>query len=332
MQHYLLPIYKPKFKNMSDIYNLLAKHFLNETSNNEEKNIKEFKKNNYEEYQILKRLWEKGNISVKDFNTAKAWNLVQQQLRHRNKSKTILLRSRLGKIATAASVALIIGLSVFLVYQTSHIKTIIVQSAGYNTPFKLNLPDSSVIWLNKNTTVTYPEKFTDSIRNIKLSGEAFFKIKRNPEKPFVITTQNALIKVLGTSFNIKTTEKITKVDVTIGKVRVSNLKHSQYTDITKGYSAKVEHSKVTDFKSDNINYSAWRTGVFIFNNTKLCKAVKDLNSYYNNRFVLDDKTGIHCNLTAKFNKADITEVIEVIELTCDIKITEKNNKYIIRDN
>jgi hypothetical protein len=48
--------------------------------------------------------------------------------------------------------------------------------------------------------------------------------------------------------------------------------------------------------------------------------------------VLDDKTGIHCNLTAKFNKADITEVIEVIELTCDIKITEKNNKYIIRDN
>ncbi len=315
---------------MPEIYNLLAKHFLNETSEKEEQSIDKFKKENPEEYQILKQLWEKGNIKVKDFDTAKAWNRVQKQVKRKNQTKVISLWTRLNKTAVAAAAILLIGISALFVYNNMQVKMITKQLSANAEPIQIILPDSSVVWLNRNSAVTFPEKFKNNIRNIKLKGEAFFKVTRNPEKPFVINTQNAEITVLGTSFNIKNSNNTTRVDVTTGKVNVSNLDHTEQTIITTGLSAMVTNTKTKQFKNDNPNYLAWKTGDFIFKNTTLIKAIDDLNSYYNNCFVLSDTTNIPCSLTAKFHKAGIKEVLEILELTCDIKIVKKENKYIIK--
>ncbi len=315
---------------MPEIYNLLAKHFLNETSNNEEQSIDKFKKENPEEYQILKQLWKNGNIDVKDFDTAKAWNKVQKQVKRKNQTKVISLWTRLNKTAVAAAAVLLIGISALFVYSNMQVKMITKQLSANAEPIQIILPDSSVVWLNRNSAVTFPEKFKNNIRNIKLKGEAFFKVTRNPEKPFVINTQNAEITVLGTSFNIKNSNNTTRVDVTTGKVNVSNLNHTEQTTITAGLSAKVTNTQVKNFKNDNPNYLAWKTGDFIFENTTLIKAVDDLNSYYNNSFVIENTTNIPCSLTAKFHKAGIKEVLEILELTCNIKIVKKENKYIIK--
>jgi len=315
---------------MPEIYNLLAKHFLNETSNNEEQSIDKFKKENPEEYQILKQLWKNGNIDVKDFDTAKAWNKVQKQVKRKNQTKVISLWTRLNKTAVAAAAVLLIGISALFVYSNMQVKMITKQLSANAEPIQIILPDSSVVWLNRNSTVTFPGKFKNNIRNIKLKGEVFFKVTRNPEKPFVINTQNAEITVLGTSFNIKNSNNTTRVDVTTGKVNVSNLNHTEQTTITAGLSAKVTNTQVKNFKNDNPNYLAWKTGDFIFENTTLIKAVDDLNSYYNNSFVIENTTNIPCSLTAKFHKAGIKEVLEILELTCNIKIVKKENKYIIK--
>ena len=71
----------------------------------------------------------------------------------------------------------------------------------------ITLPDSSIVWLNSDTRIEYPEVFSGLTREVKLSGEAYFNVKRDPEHPMIITTNKGFkVKVTGTSFNIKAYE------------------------------------------------------------------------------------------------------------------------------
>ncbi|MEM9687654.1 MAG: FecR domain-containing protein, partial [Bacteroidota bacterium] len=68
---------------------------------------------------------------------------------------------------------------------------------------KVTLPDGSTVILNAESSLTYPKNFTDSIRQVTLTGEAFFDIKRNTTQPFIVKTEYLSVKVLGTAFNVK---------------------------------------------------------------------------------------------------------------------------------
>jgi ferric-dicitrate binding protein FerR (iron transport regulator) len=315
---------------MPDIYDLLAKHFLNETSAEEELKINQFKDKSPEEYKILLKLWNKGNIKVTDFDSSRAWDKVQTQINRKQNTKIIPLRKNLMRVAIAAAIALLIGISSLFIYQNMQIKMINIQTGSNDKVKQILLSDGSTVWLNKNSSISYPEKFSENRRNIQLKGEAFFKVAKNPAKPFVVHTSNARITVLGTSFNIRTDTHFTKVDVATGKVNVSNLENTEYTILTAGYSANVEEDKLQKFKTDNINYLAWKTGAFYFKDIPLKQAVSDLNTYYNNQFIIDSKADIPCRLTAEFSKADIEEVLEVLRLACNIKITKTDKGFLIQ--
>jgi transmembrane sensor len=86
------------------------------------------------------------------------------------------------------------------------------------------LPDSSRITLDMNSRLTFPEKFTDSVRMVTLTGEAFFDVKKNPLQPFIIKAGKSQIRVLGTSFNVRAYENEKSVQVTVvtGKVRFTS--------------------------------------------------------------------------------------------------------------
>lgn len=83
------------------------------------------------------------------------------------------------------------------------------------------LPDGTTITQNKNSALNYPATFAGRTRNIELTGEAFFNVKHDPGKPFIIKVNDVLITVLGTSFNVKSTGKITEVIVETGVVSVT---------------------------------------------------------------------------------------------------------------
>ena len=318
---------------MPDIYDILSKHFLNETTAEEEQVIDDFKKNNPVEYSMLKRLWDKGDIEVKDFDSHKAWNIMQRKLSERRGAKVIKLPVFKRIMRVAAVVAFLLAGS-YSAYYYSYIlpgKQIVTASAGQGEKGKeIVLSDGTVVWLNKNSTLAYSEKFTGDKREVSLQGEAFFKVHHNAEKPFVITTPNAGVEVLGTSFNVKTNGDNTKVVVATGKVRVSNNSGSEKVVIVPGFSAEVSGVEVRKFRTDDPNYLAWKTGEFSFSNTSLRDVVNDLNTWYDDKLVLDAENGFDCKLTANFNKAALKDVLETIRLTCDVEIVQQDGKYIIK--
>ena len=313
---------------MQNIYNILSKHFLQETSEQEEKQIAEFKKTNSTEYKILKKLWNKGDVEIKDFDSAKAWKTVQDEVTERKlkSGKVIPLYRKLRRIAAVAAI-LIIGTtaSYFFVHTNKTPKTIIAQTLISESGKLVLLNDGSQVWLNRNATLTYPEKFGKYNRKVELTGEAFFEVSKNPEKPFIVSTSNSSVEVLGTSFNINSNSIKTEVTVTTGKVKVTNANKSTNVIITKGLSAIVSGTEVEKYQTENINYLSWKTGEFVFKDVAIEKVIEDLNTYYPEQLRVGGSTVNNCLLTVSFSKAKIEEVIEIIELTCDVKIISNNN-------
>ena len=92
-----------------------------------------------------------------------------------------------------------------------------------NETKQITLPDESIVWLNENTSLSYPKKFKRSERTVQLSGDAVFEVVSNPEQPFMVQSEALAVKVLGTKFNVKVRKEITpSVHVLHGKVEVNN--------------------------------------------------------------------------------------------------------------
>jgi len=311
---------------MEDIYNILLKHFLNEASEKEENEIAKFKKTNSEEYSILSQLWKRNDVKVTDFDSIKAWKQVQLKV-NANKTKVIPIYTKLMRIAAVAAILIVGMFSIYYLSETN-INQNRIEITSTERGKEILLADGSKVWLNKNAVLTYPDKFDKNTRNVELSGEAFFEIAKNPNKPFIVNMPNATVTVVGTSFNINSKENETEIVVVTGIVKVSDTDNSKSKLITVGYSAKVSDNIIEKYKTLSPNYLAWKTGEFVFKDTPLNQVVKDLNSYYKSQINLNNDE-MECLLTATFIKANLEDIVDVLKLTCDIEIIKNDNNYII---
>ena len=98
--------------------------------------------------------------------------------------------------------------------------------------YELELADGTHVWLNAESELTYPTRFPNDIREVKLKGEAYFDVAKNPEKPFQVLTNEIEVKVLGTSFNVSAyeSERFTSVTLVGGSVAVQTDKGVSYQE------------------------------------------------------------------------------------------------------
>lgn len=311
---------------MEDIYNILAKHFFKETNPTENEKVENFKKQHPLEYEMLEKLWKEGNINIHDFDTKAAWEKIL--LRTKKPAKVISFRTQLLRIAAAVAILLVTGFSAYYLTNGFNFSNHIVEVNNQTTPKEIELPDGTHIWLKSNSQITYEDDFANN-RNLSLTGTAFFDVAKDKAHPFTIETSNSKISVLGTSFNVVSRLQKTEVSVKTGTVEVMAIKSDAKVLLTKNESASVEKETVQKLQQINPNYLAWQNGIFTFKNANIQSVVKDLNSYYQNK--IDLIPGDYgCSLSAKFDKASLEDIMQIIETTCGLTITKTNNKYIIK--
>lgn len=131
----------------------------------------------------------------------------------------------------AAAVAAILLIAFLFYFQRAPVNKAIQTASSNNTGTgkmeekqEITLSDRSKIWLHQNAHLTYPKLFSAKTREVYLTGEAYFDIKHEPSRPFIIHTGDVTTTVLGTAFDIREDKKSHKIIVTVtrGKVRVSN--------------------------------------------------------------------------------------------------------------
>lgn len=194
----------------------------------------------------------------------------------------------------------------------------------------VTLSDGSVIWLNRETTLKFLGEFTGPERRVFLNGEAFFKVVHNPEKPFIVEANGTATKVLGTSFNIKSSKDNIVVSVRTGKVLFfehDNVRNCEL--LVKDQMAAFSPSSRSIRKSaiDGSKLPFWKNHPLAFKNTPLADVATKLSAYYDITIDLDPAIPENLSLTSSFEDQGAEEVLEVVCMTLDLKLERTTRGY-----
>ncbi|EJX02558.1 anti-FecI sigma factor, FecR [gut metagenome] len=154
----------------------------------------------------------------------------------------------------------------------------------YGETFKITLCDSTEVWLNANSYFVYPTAFLGSERVVTLKGEAYFKVAKNANRPFIVKTPHLQTRVLGTEFNVRSySPEDTHVVLINGKVEVRNTqKGSAYTALTPGEDAHLQSDGNFILSEVNLDqYVYWKDGYFYFDDDNLKEIMEDIGRWYN---------------------------------------------------
>ncbi|MCB0490777.1 MAG: FecR domain-containing protein [Cyclobacteriaceae bacterium] len=199
-----------------------------------------------------------------------------------------------------------------------------------NEKKEIQLADGSQVWLAPNSTLSFKNQFDNNLREVTLSGQAFFEVIKNKNAPFQIIANQSQIKVLGTSFNVNSNHTRTEVIVATGKVQFSPASSTNSIPLNPGERGTLDYASGELHKELNtdINFQSWLTGHFVFNNTPLHQVIEQLNEYYQIPIQIESEKG-GCLLTSVFNNQSQQEILEELELALGITYAQDSTGIII---
>lgn len=205
----------------------------------------------------------------------------------------------------------------------------IVSPAGSRT--SLNLPDGSIVWLNGDSHIRYPAVFGKN-REVKIEGEAFFKVKSDKKHPFLVSAKDIVVKATGTQFNVMAYDDIPKVSVILkeGKITVENQQHTFKKEMTPGYELRYAKKppSISYKEIDTENYSSWISGRLIFSYAPFSEVVERMGKWYGIDIEIVDKELLQLHFKATFVNENIEEALKLLQSTATFKyeFSKRDNK------
>jgi len=205
----------------------------------------------------------------------------------------------------------------------------------YGKRSDITLADGTHIWLNSGSQLSYPSEFKTDSREVYLSGEAFFDVKANPNKPFYVITRDIKIKVLGTRFNVSSYNEDNTTQTVLLKGKVTTGKNkifAQTIDLMPGERMIYDKTKenISKDKVDVRLYASWVNGYLIFENVPITEVFKKLERFYNKEIVVDN--GLEeITFSGKLDlKDNVTDVLDNISFASSVNVFENNGSYNIK--
>lgn len=300
---------------------LLVKYLLGEATAEERAQVEAWlaaSESNRTYYAQLQQVWERSKALavVKEVDEEAAWQRFRTRLRDGQPKAVVKAVHSSGWWRIAALLVLMAGVAFFA--YTWLARETPVQELSLRTtdkPLSDTLSDGSVVMLNKHSAISYPSRFKGATRSIALQGEAFFTVTPNKEQPFVVQVNDMTIKVVGTSFNVRSEGGETEVIVETGIVQVTRggktveLRPNEKVTVQQRDTALVKEAETEEL------YNYYRTKEFVCDNTPLWKLVEVLGEAYDTRIVIDRPGLRNLPLTTTFSKESLDQILEVITIT-----------------
>jgi len=318
---------------------LLIKYLLRETTTSEDKDIQTWLDAdpiNAKRYQELQWVWESSKKlpQTTSPNTEKAWQRFKER---RESFQSSLTKTRMTWsspwTAVAASIALLVGLIWIFTFLLPH------GGQAYFTAVKLEtgdqvvnerLLDGSWIILNKHTSLSYYQPLFSNLRKVQLNkGEAYFDVKPDSDKPFLVTAEDLSIRVLGTSFHVKTSPKGQEVILEKGSVEVTS--GTDKLTLAPGEMVRrdTQTNQLQKSTSENDLYRYYVNNRFVAENIPLKALVSALSEAYGVPIQIPDKAIQGQLITTTLIYGSLDQNLEVIQETLGIRISKQGNQIII---
>ena len=316
---------------------LLVKYLAGEATPTEHQQVEDWmaaSETNKKLFDDFKLIWDQSPVTDRNVSEDDAFIRLQKRIDSNvapRREAVIKKLSRKQWIGIAASLVLIctvLWLTFNHVYDNGSVSFVRIDSK--DKVQTQSLPDGSVITLNTRSTIVYPGRFTSNIRPVSLQGEAFFKVSPDKTKPFIIKVNDVTVRVVGTSFNIKSRNGKTEVIVETGIVQVSKKQSS--IDLNPGEQVTVtkEQDLLAKQQSKGKLYNYYLTGQLICDKTPLSEVAQALNEAYGAHIVIANKSLENLPITTTFKGQSLDEVLDVISGTFKITVIRNKQQIIFK--
>ena len=299
-------------------------------------------------FEQCKTIWEETGKIVPtpiDVNVTLAWDSMSSRIDAYEHTKELQKQESYTNVFTrkflirAAAIVLIPLLAVSTYYiftpKSQNNQTIIATTTQQT---KDTLPDGSIISLNKNSKISYPKSFDGNTREVIMEGEAFFAITPNKEKPFIIHTENTLIQVVGTKFNVKSYVNNPEIEVLVesGRVIFLVVNAADTSSVSLEAGDKGMYNKTTKklikIKATDANELYWNNKTLVFDKTYLKDVLQTLEKNYAVSIDVNNEKIKRLRFSSTFINQPIDTILFIIETTLDLKHSKEGNRYILQQN
>ena len=359
-------------KNLNNDIALITRVLTGEASEEEKEcllNWIEESKSNKKLFFEMKDIWEVSHAATDDrFKGDESWERFKNQIEmNEEKEEKEERNHKLFAFLKIASIVIVsVGLS-WLVFGLTSSNRFLISKNEVITPkgskTQIVLPDGTRVWLNAGSNLTYYSDYNGEKRDVTLSGEAFFEVTKNPNKPFVVKTGKINIKAYGTAFNVKSypTDRFVETTLINGVVTIEqvstkktlailkpNQKSIFYKDDIRPSLTKIlklDKQKITKDSIIEVNanenillaqtnntesQTAWKEQKLYFTSETFDEIAKKLERWYGVTIHLQNDELLNERFTGKFTHNEpLAQVLEAIKITTPISYSIKLNDVYI---
>jgi len=317
---------------------LLAKYLDQEMNDQEQKQITKLFQTDQEYNEILSAVqkpWEtiKKQQNMFEVNTDSAWEKLKNKIEQTktdtsDQSKTGIIAGRRiipRFLRIAAFVILAAGLSYVLyravVQPDKDLQRLTVRSSS-NQSLQSTLPDGSTVHLKAHSKIDFEHQVSGT-RKVILQGEAYFNVSYDPDKPFIVMTDQALVRVLGTSFSVQADPRNNQVKVLVesGRVLLSDRSDDERSLVIEpGFMGIITEDGLRKEENQNLNWLAWKTGKLVFRETRLDEVLNDLNHTFGTNIIYGDIKMAGCRFTGTFYNQPVDTLLQVLVTAFNLDI------------
>jgi len=244
--------------------------------------------------------------------------------------KTRYLFSTVQKIAAILLVPVLLG-SLWILYQNNNLKKDLVAAeviqeikSQPGVKMQFSLPDGTEVWLNAASKIKFPTVFYGDTRRVELDGEAYFKVFKNKQKPFIVKAQNVEVTALGTAFNLCAYKEDKTFYTTLeeGKVGIVNTEKANKQYILNPNEQILFNTGDKTFSKSIVDVervTAWKDGKLIFDEIPFHQVVLTLGRWFNADIRLVDQSIANYRYTGTFINENLNQVMELLKLTAPIE-------------
>lgn len=197
----------------------------------------------------------------------------------------------------------------------------------------LFLPDSSVVWLNEGSRLTYPSVFADEERVVRLEGEGYFEVISDSRRPFYVETGPLTVKVLGTRFDVRShpDESATETVLLSGKVEIHF--DDNRLPVVLAPSQKLTLHKETDtYRIDPVDaeeYTLWKNEKLVMEDEELATIFRKMERWYGIRIVCQGNLPLHTRYSLTITDEPKEEIFRLLSLTTPIRYKITNKEIVV---
>lgn len=324
------------------ITNLIAKQLQGLATTGEAEELQHLLKSDAayrQEFDDLVVIWQKSGSLLANpaFNANIAWLKLDDTIAHANTKRKLpqhtIISFLFSSISRTAAAILVLALTTFggyWWYQQARWQTF---TAAHKNE-TVTLPDKSIVLVRKGSSIKYQQVFDKKERRVQLTGEAFFKVQHNDRQPFLVTTPNTEVKVMGTSFLVNSAHAKDEVVVVTGKVNVTDKNNNQVM-LTNGQRAVLAFNRFYQHPVTDSNFIAWQTGRLIFTNAGLSKVLEDIAHYYDIQIELAPAlkaTAEAVHVSVQFNNQPVEQALEELTLITGLQMKKEKDKVVFYRN